>query len=747
MFFEIFNNFLSNLSSLLRKKSFSYFIFAISLIFSIVTYLNFSEHQLMNARYAFTILYIDAALVLLVVCIVGYRVFDIIYSNKNSQAGSSFQIKLISIFGILVFVPSFIMTVFAIIFFHGGMDSWFTDKNETVLNESLKVAESYLKEHQKVIANDALSLAQMLELKLPILPRYEDIHDNFLNTLIQMKSLEDAILFDDEQNVIARSDYSYSLEFILVKTEDLELAKKKGVVLIDTSDNQYVVALACLDIYDTGILSNDFKEEKTKDVITKPVIRHAFLLVRRHIDKNVIDYIEKTKTAVSDYNSIQERRINIEASFAFIFFLIAMLLVLSAIGIAINLGEKIIRPIGELIDAANKIKVGNYKVRVKEDSKSDDEIMVLQKTFNEMVGKIKTQHSSLKKINKDLDNRIQFIENVLYGVSSGVVGVNNSRKIYIFNKFAGKLFNFKKDADISDFIPNISPLLDDAIKNKEQIITQSIVIKKINGNRVLSLKAVFVNKLNGFIITFEDLTELTAVQKKAAWSDVARKIAHEIKNPLTPIQLSIERILRKFEPEVKDKQQLRDITNTIVSQVGVIKRLINDFSTFSKMPDPVLNKHSIEDILNNVVLLQKTANQDIDFIINNEVDDTIVLCDDNLITQALMNIIKNSVNAIHFEKEERSSVESSENKRYVINIELSYYENFLKILINDNGPGFPEEYIDKITDPYFSFIPNGTGLGLAIVQKIINDHSAKITFKNRTDMKGASVEILLKKEI
>lgn len=746
MFFEIFNNFLSNLGSLLRKKSFSYFIFAISLIFSIVTYLNFSEHQLMNARYAFTILYIDAALVLLVVFIVGYRVFDIIYSNKNSQAGSSFQIKLISIFGILVFVPSFIMTVFAVIFFHGGMDSWFTDKNKTVLNESLKVAESYLKEHQKVIANDALSLAQMLELKLPILPKYEDVHDNFLNTLIQMKSLEDAILFDDEQNIIARSDYSYSLEFILVKTEDLELAKKNGVVLIDTSDNQYVVALACLDIYDTGILSNDFKEEKNRDVVTRPVIRHAFLLVRRHVDKNVIDYIEKTKTAVSDYNSIQERRINMEASFAFIFFLIAMLLVLSAIGIAINLGEKIIRPIGELIDAANKIKVGNYKVRVKEDIKSDDEIMVLQKTFNEMVGKIKTQHGSLRKINKDLDNRIQFIENVLYGVSSGVVGVNNSRKVYIFNKFAEKLFNFKKDADISDFIPDISPILDESIKNKEQIITKSIVIKKVNGNRVLSLKVVFVNKLNGFIITFEDLTELTAVQKKAAWSDVARKIAHEIKNPLTPIQLSIERILRKFEPEVKDKQQLRDITNTIVSQVGVIKRLINDFSTFSKMPDPVLNKHSIEDILNNVVLLQKTANQDINFIINSEVDNTVVLCDDNLITQAFMNIIKNSVNAIHFEKEERSSVENN-NKQYVINIEIKDYKNSLMVVINDNGPGFPEEYIDKIIDPYFSFIPNGTGLGLAIVQKIINDHSAEITFKNRTDMKGASVEILLKREI
>lgn len=735
------------MGNLLKKKIFSYFIFGISLIFSIVTYFNFSEYQVMNARYAFTILYIDAALVLLVVCMVGYKVFDIIYANKSGQAGSSFQIKLISIFGILVFVPSFIMTVFAIIFFHGGMDSWFTDKNKTVLNESLKVAESYLKEHQKVIANDALSLAQMLELKLPILPRYDDVHDNFLNTLIQMKSLEDAILFDDEQNIIARSDYSYSLEFILIKTEDLELAKKNGVILINTSDNQYVVALACLDIYDTGILSADFNKKDSEDTVTKPVIRHAFLLVRRHIDKNVIEYIEKTKAAVLDYNSIQERRINIEASFVIIFFLIAMLLVLSAVGIAINLGEKIIRPIGELIDAANKIKIGNYKVRVKEDGTSQDEIMVLQKTFNEMVGKIKNQHNSLRKINKDLDERIQFIENVLYGVSSGVVGVNNDRKIYIYNKFAEKLFNFKKNEDISNVIPNISNILDNAFQNKEQIIAQGIVIKKINGNMVLSLKVVFVNKLNGFIITFDDLTELTAVQKKAAWSDVARKIAHEIKNPLTPIQLSIERILRKFEPEVTNKQQLRDITNTIVSQVGVIKRLINDFSTFSRMPDPVFNKHSIDDILNNVILLQKTANQDITFNLNSTVDDTTVLCDDTLMTQAFMNIIKNSVNAIRFEMDEQNINNLDKDKAYMISVQISRYKQFLSILITDNGPGFPEEYINKITDPYFSFIPNGTGLGLAIVQKIINDHSAKITFKNRKDTKGASVEVLLKTEI
>lgn len=737
MFFKIFNNIINKLVGLIEKKSFAYVICALSVVLSLFTYFNFSKYSFVEKRNAFAILYVDFTFILLVFFLVGYKIFNLIYKNKNGKSGSKFQIKLITIFGVLVCIPSFIMAIFAMIFFHGGMDAWFTERNKTVLNESLKVAESYLKEHQKVIANDAMSLANMLELKLPLLPRYDDVRDNFLNTLIQMKSLEDAILFDEEQNIIARSEYSYSLEFSLIKSEDISKAIQNGVTLIDTGDHQYVTALASIDIYDSSVFKNNGNSNDDVNYLDKNHhdVMHAFLLVRRHVDKDVISYIDNTKNAVLEYTSIQSKRANIEASFVLIFFLVAMLLVLSAIGIAITLGSKIVEPIGDLIDATKQIRDGNYDVKVANNSENED-MNVLNNTFNDMATTIKEQHNSLKQINDDLDSRIQFIENVLYGVSSGVVGLDCRRKIYIYNKLASDLFDLSNGTNIENIIPDISQLLDEAFQKKEKIIDSDITVNSFNSIRLLYVKVIFVKNLNGYIITFDDMTEMRTIQKKAAWSDVARRVAHEIKNPLTPIQLAIERILRKFESEVSNKALLKDLTRTIINQVEIIGRLINEFSLFSRMPEPVFSNNNVVEILSKVIFLQKNSYNHINFKIDTFSNDVFLNCDEKLISQAFMNIIKNSINAINYEL----SNNKSQNKKYEICVKLRKRSDDLLILFEDNGPGFPEEYKDKLTEQYFSLIPNGTGLGLSIVEKIIADHYGKIEFNN-LEHGGASVAI------
>lgn len=623
------------------------------------------------------------------------------------------------------------MAIFAIIFFHGGMDAWFTEKNQTVLNESFKVAESYLKEHQKVVANDALFIAQMLELKMPIISSDEYMHENFLNTLIKIKSLEDAVLFDKDRNVIARSEFSYSLDFYLIKVEDLIRAQKEGVILIDSSDHQYVTALASLDL---GYI--DSSETESGDYIEQVHQDQTFLLVRRHIDENVINYIEKTKSALNDYKILQDTRLNLEISFALIFFLVSLLLVFSAIGIAITIGAQIVRPIAALIDAANQIKAGDFNIKVDTNTENED-MNALNKTFNEMTKRINIQHNELKSINKDLDNRIQFIENVLYGVSSGVIGITKNGDIYIFNKFASELFNITNNIKISSLLPGVEPFIEEALSTEEKIIDGNLEVSCSDGSiRILFVKVVFIKKLNGFIITFDDLTELTATQKKAAWADIARKIAHEIKNPLTPIQIAVERIYRKYSKEVENKELLKNLTDTTINQVEIIKRLINEFSMFSRMPEPIFKNVNITDVIKNIVFLQKSANPEFDIIFT-ENSDVNIVCDESLISQAIMNILKNSINAINYD------LENGNKYKPLITISIIQSTQEITIKITDNGPGFPEQYKDKLLTPYFSLMPKGTGLGLAIVDKIIKDHNGKISFSNNLATKGATVMLNL----
>jgi len=729
IFFNIINKFLE----ILNRETFAYSVFCVSILFSLITYFNFSHHNFVDTRRAFAILYIDVALVLIVGFIVTYKIWKLVSSRKTEEAGSKFQKKLIAIFAFLVFIPSFLMAIFAIIFFHGGMDSWFTEKNQTVLNESFKVAESYLTEHQKVVANDALFIAQMLELKMPVISSDGYMHENFLNTLIKIKSLEDAVLFDKDRNVIARSEFSESLDFYLIKIEDLLKAKSEGVILINSSDHKYVTALASLDLGYTDIIQNEsgeYIEQVNND--------EAFLLVRRHIDEKVINYIEKTKSALNDYKQLQDTRLNLEISFALIFFLVSLLLVFSAIGIALTVGAQIVRPIAALIDASNKIKRGKFNTKVDIHTENED-MNVLNKTFNEMVDRINIQHTKLKSINHDLDTRIQFIENVLYGVSSGVIGTTKNGQVYIFNKFAAEIFNLKNGLQISDLIPGVESFTDSALKSVEKIIDGNLEVKKNDGTIIiLFVKVVFIKKLNGFIITFDDLTELTAIQKKAAWADIARKIAHEIKNPLTPIQIAVERIYRKYSKEVENKELLKSLTDTTINQVEIIKRLINEFSMFSRMPEPIFKETDISSVIDNIIFLQKSAHPDFEIIYKNKIQLSI-LCDESLISQALLNIIKNSINAI--------SNDLSNGAQYnpVIDIATNIDDKNLVIKISDNGPGFPEQYKDALLTPYFSLMPKGTGLGLAIVDKIIKDHNGSISFENKTNESGAIVTLSIPK--
>lgn len=698
----------------------AYLVFFCAFIFAIITYCTFStdSFELKSTKTGFYLIYIDAILVLAILYIVIKKFSNLYYAQKYGLSGSRFHVKLVSLFSLLTIIPTVMMSIFAIVFFHGGMDSWFTQKNKTVLNESLSVAQAYLAEHRELMKDDAVAVAKMLETKLPILPDDFNLRSKFLKSMLKLRGLSDGILVDNNRNVLARTEFSFALEFQRITPEILADVLEKEVVLINTNDKKHIFAIAALD----------FQEQ-------------LFLLVKKPIDDKVINHVEKTKEAVQEYFAVQSERKSLELGFALLFLLTAVLLVFSAIGTAVNMASRIVTPISNLINAAEKIRDGNLETRVLIKT-SYDELNILNKTFNEMTERLQEQHRDLIKVNKDLDSRMQFIENVLYSISSGVLGLTKSLKIYIANEPVKHLLNISDNFDISKSIPGIVPLFDKARENSNKVIEDNITVKTIGGELILLVRIIYDPiKLNGFVVTIDDLTEISLAQRKAAWSDVARSVAHEIKNPLTPIKLAAERIEKKYIDcldSEKDKTVFTNLISTIVKHSDNIKRLVDEFSMFARLPNPQTCLNDIVLICESAILFAQTTYSDVKFIFESDVKNLLIHCDENLIRQVLNNLLKNSVNAIKY-----SNNKMQNNSLPYVKLTISCIESgFVSLVVSDNGPGFSDEYKRKILQPYFSLTPNGTGLGLVISNKIITDHGGTMNLTNGENG-GAIVSVRL----
>lgn len=699
----------------------AYILSFIAFLCAILTYSTFSIGTFAkgNTKFGFYLIYIDIIVILVVSYAIIKRFFKLFSSSEKNLSGSKFQIKLVSIFSMLTIIPSIVMSIFAIIFFQSGMDAWFTKKNKTVLTESLSVAKAYLEEHKELIKDDAKSVGKILETRLPILPNDFHLRSKFLKNILALRGLSEGVLLDNEMQVVARTEFGLSLELQKLTKEQIHEVIENEVILINQSDKKHIFALTILN----------FQEQ-------------MFLVVKKPIDEKVIAHLENTKSAVADYFSVQKERKNLELSFAMLFLLTAILLVISAVGMAINLASKIINPISILIDRAEKIRDGNLEARVSLRA-NYDEINILNKTFNEMAECIQSQHKDLIRINKALDYRIQFIENVLYSISSGVIGLDKNRKIYIANKFVKNLLRLSNNSNISLIFPEIEQFFKESEQKVNTVIEKNMIIKRDGQELSLLLRIIYDSeKLDGFVITVDDLTAISLAQKKSAWADVARSVAHEIKNPLTPIKLAAERIEKKYGhyiTEKNDKNILQNLIDTIIRHSDNIKRLVDEFSTFAKLPDPIKTKNDINSICESAIFFMQNTNSQVSFSYKNNLSNTIIHCDENLIRQVINNLLKNSVNAIKYSIRDGMKIVDPR-----IELTLSKKEDkFISITVKDNGPGFPNEYQKKLLQPYFSLTPNGTGLGLVISNKIITDHGGNMTIGNPENGIGAIVEFTL----
>ena len=707
-----------------RKLSIALTVIALGFAFATYATITGSSPLGADTQTVLILLQIDLVLFLLLGLVVARSLVGLWIERRRGQVGSRLHMRLAMLFSLIALAPAIIVSVFSAVFFNFGMENWFNDRVKTAIVESRAVAEAYLKEHKQVIRGDVLSMARDLERALPLLTENPRQFSRILAGQGLVRNLSEIYVFDGSGRILAKWALGFVIDRDPVAPEIIERARSGEVVLLTSEADDRLRAIIKLDRF-----------------------VDAFLYVGRFVEPRVLEHIDKTERAAAEYANIEGRRSSIEITFAMIFILVGMLLLFVAIWVGLVFANRLSRPISDLAGAAERVRAGDLSARVEEGPDSD-ELGLLSRAFNRMADQLEGQRHELVQANRQLDERRHFIETVLSGVSAGVIGVDAEGRINLANRSACSLLAMDIDeqigADISEVVPELSAMIGDAHTRPNRLVEAQISMQRVGRDRTLLVRLaadVVDRKVSGFVITFDDITELVAAQRKAAWSDVARRIAHEIKNPLTPIQLAAERLRRKYMIEItSDPETFSNCTETIIRQVGDIGRMVDEFSAFARMPRPEMERENIGKICREALVLPRSAHPEIEFVSDIPGDPVMITGDSRQLSQVLTNLIQNAIDAIGG----RVADGQAELAAGEIQLSLSLTEEDAEIVITDNGKGLPVEKRDRLTEPYMTTRTKGTGLGLAIVKTILEDHGGVLELKDRPDRKnGASIRVML----
>ncbi|MDX1541780.1 MAG: ATP-binding protein, partial [Geminicoccaceae bacterium] len=534
------------------------------------------------------------------------------------------------------------------------------------------------------------------------------------------RSLTEAMVVSSDGEVIARSCLAFLLDGDQLPPGAFDQAATGEVVLLTSDSDDRVRALVRLDSF-----------------------IDAYLFVGRFVDARVLEYLERTRAMVDEYRSLDVRRSGIEVTFALIYGVVALLLLLAAVWVGLSFANSLATPISRLIVAAERVRAGDLSVQVPE-QEADDETDRLSRAFNRMTEQLAARGGEIMRVNQELEERRQFTEAVLSGVSAGVIGLDGEGRINLANPSATLLLDEPDEQldyrPLIQVLPEAAGLLTSAASARDKISQSQVEI--IRGGRTSTLLVRVLAQtddigITGYVVTFDDITELLSAQRKAAWAEIARRIAHEIKNPLTPIRLSAERLKRKYLEQIGEgRDAFVTSADTIVRQVETIGRLINEFSSFARMPAPVFEVEEAGELVRQAVHLQQTAHPGIVFETRLPAEEVHLYCDRRQVAQALTNLLQNAIDAIL----ERPEEESHGRARGWVGVRLVPEIGGIVIEVVDNGRGLPPEPHDRLTEPYVTTRAKGTGLGLAIVRKIMEEHGGSLKLGGRPGG-GASVRL------
>ena len=540
--------------------------------------------------------------------------------------------------------------------------------------------------------------------------------EDYLNNQALLRNLSEAVIVDGTGQILAKSQFAFALTFSNLDESWISRARDGEVIIFNTGEGNKLRA---------AIKLNSFVD--------------AYLLVGRFIDSNVLSAVDQTKLAASDYQSLSFRQFDLQVSFAVLFFAVTLLLLLSALWIGLNLATSIVAPLSQVIGVVDEVRLGNLKPRVG-DNQGLDEIDRLGTSIDDMLDELLRNREQLVAANAQLDQRREFTETVLGGVSSGVIGLDKKGIINLPNQAACSLLGIKLTDMLGQKLDELMPEfkgLTSVIGKKTKPKAEEQIDLFVEGRRItlrarISIESV-ESRIIGYVVTFDDVTDLLSAQRKAAWSDVARRIAHEIKNPLTPIELAADRLSKKFKPDDERNEKYQEYLDIISRQVADIGRMVDEFSAFARMPAPRFASASLRELILGQVQLFANNEQNVALSFDyEEAAADIVSIDEGLMRQAVNNLVQNALNVL---------TENNVKKPQIV-ISMTQKTDEIELAISDNGPGFPDMDLTKLFEPYMTTRDKGTGLGLAIAQKIINDHGGLIRLANQKDG-GALVRITL----
>jgi two-component system nitrogen regulation sensor histidine kinase NtrY len=674
------------------------------------------------------LLLVNLTLVLTLAALIGWRLTRLWATRRSGRAGAKLHVRLVAWFSVIAVVPAILVAIFAAVTLNLGLDAMFSSRVKNALGNAVNVAQVYVKEQQRSILGDAYEIANDIQHDPQLFDDKKRVRAGFLfaklGTLTQNRGLQASYILDSKGSQLGRSKLQSVKDPRPPSAADFAQARAGSIVIDSDPATSSVTAL-----------------------IQMQTLNDAYLEVVRVVDPKVFGYYQRTKDAASEYIRLDQNRSEVSLVFAMLYAVVSLVVLLAAIWSGLWAANRLVRPISELIDASERVTSGDLgaQVRVERD---DDELGMLGAAFNRMTHQLSAQRSDLVAAGRLNEIRRRFTETVLSGVSAGVVGVDHDGNITIVNRAAARLLDATPEdmeaRHYSQGLPELAPLILRAMSEPAGRASGEVTIKRGGTPRGLSVQVTSERgSSEGFVVTFDDITDLVSAQRTAAWADVARRIAHEIKNPLTPIQLSAERLKRKYSSEIiTDPEIFVQCTDTIVRQVGDIGRMVDEFSSFARMPAPVMKRENAQELLQQAVFLQRVANPQVTFTTAAPKEPVWFEGDGRLISQALTNVIKNAGEGI------AARVAKGDDEPGRIHIAVEPFTRGdgvagFAFRVTDNGIGLPPELKHRLTEPYVTTRAKGTGLGLAIVRKIMEDHGGDITLADVEGEGGAQVTLTL----
>ncbi len=652
----------------------------------------------------------DLVYILVVVTLVLRELARIVASRRAQSAGSKLHLRLTAIFGGVALVPTVVVAVLAFLSVNMGLEGWFSDRVSTALGNSVDAAVAYQQEHRDDLEQDVRALGAFLNLNRRAAPF---LSDGDLRQVLStgqgqiQRGIREAFVIDGGGEIRARGERSYQFDYDRPSEADLMLAADGDVVL-----------------------SEDRAQNEFRALFRLAAFPDRYLYISREVDGQIISLLDETEQTVLLYRQVEADRGRLLFDFALLYLGFATLMILAAIWAGLSFGERLSRPVGQLAGAAQRVGQGDLDVRVREGT-SDDEIAMLGRLFNQMTRQLKGQRDTLVEQNAATEESRRLFDSVLSSVTAGVIGLEPSGRVDFMNRSAMRLLSLVEQRDsgltLEAAVPEFSSLFGRLTQTTAEALQEEIKLTRGTKQESLLVRMATRRKqdgeLEGYVVAFDDVTQLVSAQRMAAWGDVARRIAHEIKNPLTPIQLSAERIKRKFSNQLEgeDKAQLEQLTEVIVRQTNDLRRIVDEFSKFARMPEPETRVEDMVQLLNNAVMLQRVGQPDIEF--RTDIPDRSVPAevDATMIGQALTNLLKNAGEAIE------TLYENGKPDSHVaqLHVAVKLAPDTITIDISDNGIGLPPDRA-KLFEPYVTTRDKGTGLGLPIVKKIIEEHGGTL---------------------